>query len=237
MWAPLAILALFAAGIGGLLFLTGSFDRFLLHAPSLAIGWVSGTAQPGAFHLDVAFISSLVAGAGVICAVYLYLGERNQVTWLQSMLNFQWLTKVTDGTFVASFQRRPLISNINRAARRVGLGWLALLVGDVLLLIALVLSLPLLIGVYISPYRLSLNKFYFDEIYQVLFVWPLSAIAALSYWIDRWIVDGLVNVCGWIPRFVGGLFRSLQTGLMQFYALAMILGLAILLAARLLFAG
>ena len=47
---------------------------------------------------------------------------------------------------------------------------------------------------------------------------------------DRWIVDGLVNLCGYIPVAVGSLMRSLQMGLVQFYALSMVLGVLILLA-------
>ncbi len=78
-------------------------------------------------------------------------------------------------------------------------------------------------------YQLSLNKFYFDEIYQVLFVLPLRGVAALSYLVDRYVIDALVNLCGWVPRAVGGLLRSLQTGMVQFYALAMVLGMLVLL--------
>jgi len=77
-------------------------------------------------------------------------------------------------------------------------------------------------------YKLSLNKFYFDELYDVIAVWPLKALAALSYVFDRFVIDALVNLTGWIPRAVGGLMRSLQTGMVQFYALAMILGMIVL---------
>ncbi|MBL8830660.1 MAG: NADH-quinone oxidoreductase subunit L [Planctomycetaceae bacterium] len=78
-------------------------------------------------------------------------------------------------------------------------------------------------------YGLSNRKFFFDEIYHVLFVLPLKGLAALSYLIDRWLVDGLVNLCGWIPRAVGAVLRNIQTGVVQFYALAMVLGLALLI--------
>jgi len=77
-------------------------------------------------------------------------------------------------------------------------------------------------------YQLSLNKFYFDEIYAVLVVWPIRGIAALSYVFDRYVVDGIVNLFGWLPRVFGSLLRSLQTGMVQFYALAMVLGMLVL---------
>ena len=77
-------------------------------------------------------------------------------------------------------------------------------------------------------YQLSLRKFFFDEIYALFIVLPLRIIAFVSYFIDRFIIDGLVNLCGWIPTAGGALLRSLQTGLVQFYALAMLLGMMVL---------
>jgi len=53
----------------------------------------------------------------------------------------------------------------------------------------------------------------------------------LSYVVDRFFVDGLVNLCGKLPAVVGYMLRSLQNGMVQFYALAMMLGLLVLLAA------
>jgi NADH-quinone oxidoreductase subunit L len=85
----------------------------------------------------------------------------------------------------------------------------------------------------ISPYRLSSHKFYFDEIYHFLFVRPLELLASVSYWLDRNVIDRLVNLVGRAPGAVGSLMRSLQMGLVQFYALAMIIGVLILAAVRL----
>jgi NADH-quinone oxidoreductase subunit L len=78
-------------------------------------------------------------------------------------------------------------------------------------------------------YELSANKFYFDQIYQVLFVWPLEVTGKIFYLADRWIVDGLVDLVGKAPPALGNRLRSLQIGLVPFYALAMVLGLLVLL--------
>jgi NADH-quinone oxidoreductase subunit L len=77
-------------------------------------------------------------------------------------------------------------------------------------------------------YQLSYNRFFIDAIYNVLVVWPLWLLALLSYWFDRWVIDGLVNLVGKTPVVVGSLLRSLQNGMLQFYALAMILGMLVL---------
>lgn len=233
---PLIVLSIFATGIGVLLFGTGFFDHTLLHTPSLAAGWAAQTLPPGEFHLDVAGISTVIAVAGLGLAFYLYNGSRREVEWLYGVMNFDWLKQATEGSFVSSLQRRPAIQAINRGASKLGIGWLARLAGDVLLLMVLILSLPFMLFSYVSPYRLSYGKFYFDELYQWFIVWPLQIVARLSYWFDRWIIDGLVNLCGRVPTAMGGMMRSMQFGLMPFYALGMVLGAAVLLAARMLWA-
>jgi NADH-quinone oxidoreductase subunit L len=234
---PLVVLAVFAAGIGATLFFTHSFDNFLLHTPSLAAGWAQTTELPGKFHWDVAGYSTLVAVAGVVCALYLYLGERNQVSWLYHVMNWDWMNQASEGSFVSSLERLPAIRLINRLANKVRLGWLARLIGDVLLLLALILAVPLMLFAYVSPYRLSYGKFFFDELYNWFLVWPLRMLAKIAYVFDRYVIDGLVNLCGRVPTAVGGLMRSMQFGLMPFYALAMVLGTLVLLAARMLWAG
>jgi NADH-quinone oxidoreductase subunit L len=45
------------------------------------------------------------------------------------------------------------------------------------------------------------------------------------------VIDGLVDLVGHIPRLLGDLFRPVQNGLVQFYALAMVLGLTVFLIA------
>src|SRR5690606_20535438 len=72
-------------------------------------------------------------------------------------------------------------------------------------------------------YWLSHGKFFIDQIYQALVVWPLRVLAGIGYWFDRYVVDALVNLIGWLPAAGGYVLRSLQNGMVQFYALAMVL--------------
>ncbi len=78
-------------------------------------------------------------------------------------------------------------------------------------------------------YWLSAGKLFVDPIYAVLFVWPLRVLAMLCYWIDRTLIDGLVNLVGKIPPWVAAGLRSLQTGMVQFYGLAMLWGVVVLI--------
>lgn len=92
-------------------------------------------------------------------------------------------------------------------------------------------SLPAQVNALAGPLAdLSRNKFYLDEVYALLFVWPLSGLASLSRFLDWGLIDGiLVSGIGKLPALAGRLPRPIQNGLVQFYALAMTLALAVLL--------
>jgi NADH-quinone oxidoreductase subunit L len=82
-------------------------------------------------------------------------------------------------------------------------------------------------------YSLSYGKFFFDPIYGALVVAPLVVAARLCAWFDRYVVDALVDACGRLPLLLGAALRPVQNGLIQFYALAMVLGLLVLIGALL----
>ena len=243
MLVPLGVLAVCAALVG--LVCLGSWHNwgvnhltsFLHGTPSLAAGTIAATAVPPEFHLSVAGLSTIVALAGIVLATYLYLGEQSEARFLKNAMDLRGIDRLTDPQWVVQLERNRWIGGLTRFLRQAHLGWLVTLAGYVLGLISLILAIPLLVGQFVSPYRLSRGKFYFDELYAALFVWPLRVLAAIAYWIDRWIVDGLVNLTGRIPPAAGSLMRSLQMGLVQFYALAMVLGALILVAARLMWAA
>jgi NADH-quinone oxidoreductase subunit L len=81
--------------------------------------------------------------------------------------------------------------------------------------------------------RLSRDKFYFDDIYNAMIVRPLEALAQLLGGLDNNGVDALVYWVGYTPRLLANAFRPMQNGLVQFYALAMVLGLTVFLLALL----
>jgi NADH-quinone oxidoreductase subunit L len=112
-----------------------------------------------------------------------------------------------------------------------------------------------------SVYTVLKNKYYFDELYNLIFVRPAYWLAATftSQWMDRTVIDGILHwfayITGVIGNFlrdfidkpivngfgdwlsestkkVGGVFRTIQTGRVQQY---MILALVSLAAFSLLF--
>jgi NADH-quinone oxidoreductase subunit L len=82
-------------------------------------------------------------------------------------------------------------------------------------------------------YSLSYGKFFFDPIYTLVVVWPMLGLARLAAWFDRCVIDGLVDLCGAAPKTLGEALRPIQGGWIQSYALAMVIGLLVLLGALL----
>jgi NADH-quinone oxidoreductase subunit L len=243
MVLPLGVLAVCAAGLGLIMigdpnnWGTNRLADFLAGTPSLAAGTIAATRVEPEFHLSVAGISTVVALAGILLALYLYAGEKDEARALRRAFDLQGIDRVTDPQWVMQLERVGWIGAVTRFLRRNYLGWLVTLVGYLLGLVSLLLATPLLIARFVTPYSLSAGKFYFDEIYYAFIVWPLRIAASLLYWFDRWIVDGIVDGTGRIALATGYLMRSLQMGLVQFYALAMVLGMLILIAARMVWAA
>jgi len=80
-------------------------------------------------------------------------------------------------------------------------------------------------------YRLSLNKFYVDEIYDYLFVRPFTACARFfAEFIDPRVIDGAVNGVAAVARGLSWVWCGLQTGNVQHYATGLLVGTLALLA-------
>jgi NADH-quinone oxidoreductase subunit L len=92
------------------------------------------------------------------------------------------------------------------------------------------------------------NKYYFDELYDLIIVRPVLAIGRylwsfdatvvdgavngtawltmlwsdVKQWFDVWIVDGAVNGSGWLVRQLAAGLKYFQSGAVQFYALCIV---------------
>lgn len=79
---------------------------------------------------------------------------------------------------------------------------------------------PAAVAEKIKPlYNLSLNKWYFDDLYDVLFVQGSRRLARQVLEVDVRIVDGLVNLTGFVTLVTGEGLKYLENGRVQFYAL------------------
>lgn len=79
---------------------------------------------------------------------------------------------------------------------------------------------PKSIAKQIEPlYRLSLNKWYFDDIYHRFFVLGCRRLARQIMEVDYRVVDGAVNLTGLAALLSGEGLKYFETGRAQFYAL------------------
>ncbi len=68
-------------------------------------------------------------------------------------------------------------------------------------------------------YQLSLNKWYIDDIYNVVFVQGSRRLARQVLEVDVRLVDGVVNLAGFVTLVTGETLKYLESGRVQFYAL------------------
>ena len=81
-------------------------------------------------------------------------------------------------------------------------------------------------------HRLLTEKYYLDALYEGVLVRRLfyRAFAGTIDWVDRTLVDGMVDLVGWIFRNFGPLILSrIQTGQVQTYGAVVALGGLIIL--------
>ncbi|MGH8650633.1 MAG: hypothetical protein ACREUP_15205, partial [Burkholderiales bacterium] len=110
---------------------------------------------------------------------------------------------------------------------------------------------------YSGVHRLLQNKYYVDEIYGALFVdgmakgggtalgkfdssvidggvngtaWMTRLTSSVSIWWDTWIIDGGVRASAFGVKILSYPVRLLQTGLVQGYALMIVVGVLIFLS-------
>jgi NADH-quinone oxidoreductase subunit L len=105
-----------------------------------------------------------------------------------------------------------------------------------------------------AVYTTVLNKYYVDELYDLLWVEPIKKLGLLLEWFDRTVIDGLVRAVAhitdlaaagstWAEKYViyGGLnvigygnhlaarqWRQLQSGMVHHYAAIIVAGLFLL---------
>ena len=78
-------------------------------------------------------------------------------------------------------------------------------------------------------HRLSLGKFFLDELFNYLLVIPVKVLALICTLFDKYVLDGLLDFAGSIPSTIGRIVRPIQNGLVSHYAWVMLLGVVLFL--------
>jgi NADH-quinone oxidoreductase subunit L len=92
--------------------------------------------------------------------------------------------------------------------------------------------LPVRLAQTFGPvYRLFLNKWYFDELYNLIFVQPAVRLARILWQVgDATIIDGVPNGLAELTSDGSRQVVKLQTGSLAVYAFAMLIGVVVLVA-------
>ena len=80
-------------------------------------------------------------------------------------------------------------------------------------------------------HTLLLNKYYVDEIYDAAIVHPIQTASSQGLWkvADARIIDGAVNVTGYLVAGVSAVLRLFQTGSVRSYAASTFVGVVVIL--------
>ena len=115
--------------------------------------------------------------------------------------------------------------------------WLPLIVGLLAIIIAYIFyilrpSIPSKIASRLNIiYNISLNKWYFDELYNIIFVKPLKSLS-LHFWkfYDAKIIDGFgPNGLALLCKTFSNKMSKIHTGYVYHYLLSIVLGILLLL--------
>ena len=80
-------------------------------------------------------------------------------------------------------------------------------------------------------YKLVFNKYYVDELYEILFINSLKNLGT-GLWkgFDEFVIDGSINGTAYLIGWISGRLRKIETGVVQNYAFSMIIGGIVLVA-------
>jgi len=84
--------------------------------------------------------------------------------------------------------------------------------------------------------KLLAGKYYIDELYAAVITKPLDRISAFSYtYVEKGLIDGIVNGTGKTLNSFSGTLRKIQNGHIGTYVFGMVLGIILLIALTLFF--
>ncbi|MEX2416368.1 MAG: NADH-quinone oxidoreductase subunit L [Paenibacillaceae bacterium] len=77
--------------------------------------------------------------------------------------------------------------------------------------------------------RLVANKYYMDELYQMIIITPLKGLGYVLRLFDYYVIDGAVRLSASSALYVGRLGARMQNGQLQAYGLASLIGIVLLM--------
>ncbi|OYT70444.1 MAG: NADH-quinone oxidoreductase subunit L [Chloracidobacterium sp. CP2_5A] len=140
-----------------------------------------------------------------------------------------WLAPVMDATL---YPEKP-VAGVNWTEwllAGASVVWALVMMGLAYFLYVIRPELPEKLAQTLRPlYTLSYRKWFWDEFIDVYLVGAFKKLSLGAWGVD-FVVDSIVNLFAWLARASSVIFRTVQTGLMQNYALVMALGIFLFIA-------
>ena len=211
-------------------FLTAFYSWRLLiltfHGRSRASAEVQGHVHESP---AVMLVPLILLAIGAIAAGFVlegdFIGEGWHDFWRGSIVN------ATTNTVLADMHHVPLLMSLLPTV----LGLLG--IGLAYVMYVALPRLPArLAGAMPAVYRFVLNKWYFDELYDYIFVRPTAWLARVFWHVgDERLIDGVPNGIAAFTADSSGQVVRIQTGSIAVYAFTMLIGLVFLVSVFLLF--
>jgi NADH-quinone oxidoreductase subunit L len=134
-----------------------------------------------------------------------------------SIISQAWASGGEGGNQAASLELLMMVVSVVIALIGIGIAYLFYIKNP---------ALPkLLAEKWKGLYKLVFNKYYVDELYEILFINSLKNLGtALWKGFDDFVIDGTINGIAYLIGWLSGAMRKMQTGLVQNYAFSMIIG-------------
>lgn len=152
----------------------------------------------------------------------------NQLSFVSAEGNF-----FSDSIFVAS-ANSSLLEDIHNTPYLIKYAPLALGIIAIIMAYIIYLKKTNLANILAKKlsylYKISFNKYYFDELYQIIFINPVKKSGNFLWRvIDVKIIDGIPNLLAQIARYFSFRISKLETGLIYSYSGWMVFGLILIL--------
>jgi NADH-quinone oxidoreductase subunit L len=78
-------------------------------------------------------------------------------------------------------------------------------------------------------YELFYNRLFIDELYETLIAGGYVFLAKMASWVDRYLIDGIVNGTAWVSVKLGQMVKRLENGVVQLYLFYTVIFVCLLL--------
>jgi NADH-quinone oxidoreductase subunit L len=86
------------------------------------------------------------------------------------------------------------------------------------------------VKLFSGVYKVLCNKWYVDELYDRLIVKPLEILSRVFQFVDKFVIDGLLQIVTTVVSLAAETLRGLQTGKISFYLASLFVANIVLLA-------